>query len=737
MASASDPPQPRATSSPGIPREVDLLRKVDRYCDEFEAAWLGGEAPECEAYVVDATGEVLAAALAELILIEWQYRGGADDPSAVRKVLAKRQSLCRACEEAGIKIEKLLAGAATESARQRSSIEKTTAYTPYAAGKGSAGLHLRCPHCQNGVELLADAPLDQITCQSCGSQFGLVGEDRPVNKTCNTSPRRIGRFILEERLGGGGFGTVWKARDPELDRHVALKIPRSSRLLSHEMELFLREARSAAQLNHPHIVPVHEIGRDGDSEPSIFIVSELIHGEPLSDRLKRERLPDREAVRLLATVADALHYAHGQGVIHRDLKPSNVMLDEGDKPHVMDFGLAKRETGEITMTIEGQVLGTPAYMSPEQAGGQVKWTDRRTDVYSLGVMLFQMLTGELPFRGSAQSQIQQRQTDDAPSPRRIEPRVPIDLATICLKCLERDPNRRYATAGEFAEDLRRWQRGEPVAARPLSSAGRSVRWAQRYPALSSALVLGAVLAVAGPTAAVLIQGQRTEIADRLAETNELLRRSEQEIDHLEQEKDKLRNNNLSGQSPRVGDRLPEWRRRLITQFLDRRDEEIQSALADVGAEGLVAAEARLGLGYLYAAAGRTNEAIGKLTEAEEILCKLEENPQSKKRYAECCDQLSRLVSEAGRPEKSLPYSEKALALRREFVAKDSSQAEALVSLLATLTERQHTGDAAERPAGSLAVLPQELALTNQVIDSLSTRPSSLYEQTRLLLRTAP
>lgn len=732
MTPASDNPQ-----SPVVPSEVELLREVDRYCDEFEAAWMAGGAPECEAYVVDATGDILTAALAELILIEWQYRGGGDDPTAVRTVLSEREALRHACEMAGVRIDAVLAGAVQESARQRSAIEKTTAYTPRSALGGSAGLHLRCPHCQNGVELLADAPLDQITCQSCGSQFGLVGEDANSPTHCNATPRRIGRFVLEERLGVGGFGAVWKARDPELDRYVALKIPRSNQLLPHEMELFLREARAAAQLNHSHIVPVHEVGRDGKNEGSIFIVSELIHGEPLSDRLKRERLPNTEVAGLLATVSEALHYAHEQGVIHRDLKPSNVMVDDQGEPHVMDFGLAKRETGEITMTIDGQVLGTPAYMSPEQAGGQMKWVDRRTDVYSLGVMLFQMLTGELPFRGSAQSQIQQRQTDDAPSPRRIEPLVPLDLATVCLKCLERDPNRRYATAGDFAEELRRWQRGEPVAARPLSSVGRVVRWARRRPALATALALGTVLAIAGPVAAVVIYGQRTEIGDRLAETSELLRRSEQEIDHLEQEKDVLRNGVRSQQSPRVGDSLPEWRRRLISEFLASRGSELEIAFAATEAKGLAAAEARLGLGYLYAAVDRRDEAIQELTAAESLFQELPEDPQSKQRHAECCDQLSRLLSEAGRIEKGLPYSEQALATRRDLVAGDSPPAKALVDLLAILIERRHTGDANSRPTGSLVALPQEMNLTLRTAQALSVDPNDIYEQTQLLLRATP
>ena len=280
---------------------------------------------------------------------------------------------------------------------------------------GSRGLHIRCPHCQVALELLADAPLDEINCSGCGSNFSLV--DWGENQAATSALQQIGRFQLLGRIGVGGFGTVWKARDTDLDRAVAIKIPRKGQLGASESELFFREARAAAQLKHPNIVPVHEVGRDGDT---IFIVSELILGESLANWLKEQRPSLREMTELLAKVADALHYAHERGVVHRDFKPSNVMIDQQGEPHLMDFGLAKREMGEVTMTIDGQVLGTPAYMSPEQAAGGTHWVDRRTDVYSLGVVLFEVLTGELPFRGNAQMQIRERVSANAPNPRRIE-----------------------------------------------------------------------------------------------------------------------------------------------------------------------------------------------------------------------------------------------------------------------------------------------------------------------------
>ena len=331
------------------------------------------------------------------------------------------------------------------------------------------GLHIRCPHCSNPVELLTDTPFESITCRTCGSAFSLVDQDEQTREA--PTLKRIGRFELVSRLGIGGFGTVWKARDTELDRTVAVKIPRKGQLAQEEIEQFFREARSAAQLRHPNIVPVHEVGRDDDT---IFIVSDLIRGVSLSDWLSGATPNSHETAQLMAIVAEALHHAHQKGVIHRDLKPSNILLDDAGQPHVMDFGLAKREVGEITMTVDGHVLGTPAYMSPEQAAGEGHWTDRRTDIYSLGVILFRMLTGELPFRGNAQMQIHQRLTEDPPDPRQLNRHLPRDLCTICLKCLERDPNRRFATAKELADEFGRFMRREPILSRPISRVERGV-----------------------------------------------------------------------------------------------------------------------------------------------------------------------------------------------------------------------------------------------------------------------
>jgi tetratricopeptide (TPR) repeat protein len=396
-----------------------------------------------------------------------------------------------------------------------------------------------------------------------------------------TLPTIPGYVVLSE-LGRGGMGVVYKAEQVGLKRLVALKmVLAGAHAAPEQLTRFRREAEAIAQLRHPNIVQVYEVG---EHEGQPFYVLEFLDGGSLDKKLAGDPQPAVPAARLLETLARAVHAAHQKGIVHRDLKPANILLDiadcqapladsrsaVGDRksaieslqsaiPKISDFGLAKQVDDDAVNTISGAILGTPRYMAPEQAFGRVKEVGPPADIHALGVILYELLTGRPPFRGANQLEtLEQVRYQEPVPPRRLQPRLPRDVDTICLKCLEKAPHRRYASALDLAEDLRRFQAGEPIRARPAGGLERLAKWVRRRPAIATLVIVFAFLilgAVAG-TAYLAVSRSR-----QAAQQLEARRTVSKQIDQARREMAEGRlddaNATLSGAEPGIGPE-PEW-----------------------------------------------------------------------------------------------------------------------------------------------------------------------------------
>lgn len=322
----------------------------------------------------------------------------------------------------------------------------------------------------------------------------------------------LGPYAVEAEVGRGGMGVVYRARDPRMDRIVALKVFRADQVEDRARRRFLQEVRAAARVEHDHVVRLYGMSDPSDRLP--YLAMEYIAGPSLAEELRaQERLSPRASAEVIAQVADGLAAAHAAGLIHRDVKPANILLDPATgRAKIGDFGLARLSSAASDLTREGVVAGTPSYFSPEQARGDDE-IDLRADIYSLGVTLYTCLAGEPPFRGAPHLIVQQVLHDEPRPPRALNDAVPRDLETICLKAMEKDPSRRYATATEFAADLRRFLRGEPILARPAGPFERGWRWCRnnRKVAVLGAVVglLLASLATGAVVSAVWISRERS------------------------------------------------------------------------------------------------------------------------------------------------------------------------------------------------------------------------------------
>jgi serine/threonine protein kinase len=385
-------------------------------------------------------------------------------------------------------------------------------------------MHVRCPHCHQPVELIENAPLEHIDCPWCGSAVSFSGEAavdhdqqrraqagaieaealtlapapnrnpseaKTIGRTSDAAViakpvegREFGDYELQAEIARGGMGVVFKARQRRLNRIVAVKMILAGELADKvDVKRFLSEAEAAAGLDHPGIVPVYE---SGEIEGQHFFSMGFVEGQSLAEALNSGPLPPQRAAELVAQVADAIEYAHKRGVIHRDLKPGNILLDKDGYPRVTDFGLAKRVTDDGGLTRTGDAMGTPSYMPPEQASRKFCGVSRASDVYALGAVLYAALSGRPPFQAATPlDTMLQVVEQEAVSPRKLNARIPSDLETITLKCLQKEPRRHYETARELAVDLRAFLEGKPIRARPTGPAERlSV-----VPALSHAIGL--------------------------------------------------------------------------------------------------------------------------------------------------------------------------------------------------------------------------------------------------------
>jgi len=477
--------------------DIEMARRIDEVCRRFEADWRAGRQPHVEDYLGEVRGPGRPALRAELEALE--------------------RELCQPTED-GPTAEDRAGSAPKTGATPPSAVAEAPTIAPATPIESPIlGGMARSVHEEATVRPRANAtidltrlPHDMVTAEALGRAIQAGRETaEPVHV------RYFGDYEITRELARGGMGVVFLARQISLNRPVALKMILAGQLANDtDVKRFYTEAEAAANLDHPGIVPIFEVGQH---EGQHYFSMGFVEGKSLSQRLADGPLPAREAAELIRRVGEAIEYAHQHGVIHRDLKPANILLDQNGNPRVTDFGLAKKVQGDSGLTGSGQIMGTPSYVPPEQAGGKRGEVGPAAEVYALGATLYALVTGRPPFQAATpMDTVIQVISDEPVPPRRLNASLSHDLETICLKCLEKEPGKRYAAAA-LGEDLRRYLDGEPIVARPVTPFERAVKWARRKPAIAALLGLVALVTALG-LGGVLWQWrqavQQTELAEQ-------------------------------------------------------------------------------------------------------------------------------------------------------------------------------------------------------------------------------
>jgi tetratricopeptide (TPR) repeat protein/tRNA A-37 threonylcarbamoyl transferase component Bud32 len=612
-----------------------LTDNLEALCQRFEQAWQDGRRPALADFLPPTDPERWRA-LAELARLDLEYRFKAGESPRVETYLeaypelAANQAVVLDLIEAEYGMRRRRADVPIQEF-----LERFPAYLAAMAGR------------------LPGVPVPSTAVEKRSTAAGLASAG---SKTVDiTTPNVPGYEVLEE-LGRGGMGRVYKARQLALNRLVALKMLRNEALAeTEELARFRREAETVARLRHPNVVQIYEVN-EYHGHP--YFSMEFVEGGTLAARLAGKPQPPAEAARLVEILARAVHAVHECGVIHRDLKPGNVLMTADGTPKVADFGLARRLEGDGLSTSVGRVMGTPPYMAPEQARGDTKAISAASDVYALGALLYEMLTGRPPFQAaSVWDTIRQVLTTEAVPPRRLQPKVPADLETICLKCLEKEPAKRYASAQALAEDLGRYGRGEPIRARPSGLVERAWKWARRRPAVA-ALLAALLLVVVGSLVGLTTLWLRAKRERDRAE--ERFRMALQVVEKLKE----------VSESPELKARgLEEWRRKLLESATD-----FYQLLSRAGADdATVRAEqgkALRQLADLLNDLGRRDEAEGMYKQARSVFEELAAGRPTvadyRRELAISNNSLGSLYLDTGKAEQAEPTHQKALSLWQEL-----------------------------------------------------------------------